>query len=129
MCSDIMIILMMGYTIDNLTYKVEELVEGERIRVSIYVDQTVEVGSLYFERAKKSFNRKPVGMNGWVCVDAKVEGLYLYGGDNFTPKDIVNKSQQLIGEYMVHRLISTAGISLSVSKDISDNSCNQPTQE
>lgn len=97
-----MIILMTGYTIDNLTYKVEELVEGERIRVSIYVEQTVEVGSLYFERAKRSFNRKPVGMNGWVCVDAKVGGLYDYGGDNFTPKDIVNKAQQLIGEHITN---------------------------
>jgi hypothetical protein len=35
-------------------------------------------------------------MNAWACVDAKVEGLYIYGGDNITPKDIVGKCQVII---------------------------------
>ena len=37
---------------------------------------TEMLGILYFEKAKKSFNRKPVGMDQWLCIDAKVEGLY-----------------------------------------------------
>jgi hypothetical protein len=37
-------------------------------------------------------------MNAWGCVDAKVEGLYVYGGDEITPKDIVAKCQSLIRE-------------------------------
>jgi len=35
-------------------------------------------------------------MDGWACVDAKVEGLYIAGGDNITPKDIVAHCQGLL---------------------------------
>ena len=86
---------MTNYTVDTLTYQVDQIEEG-RIRIVVSLNEEVELGSLYFERAKKTFNRKPIGMNAWACVDAKVEGLYVYGGDNITPKDIVNKCQQLI---------------------------------
>ena len=86
---------MTNYTVDDLTYQVDQIEEG-RIRIIVSLNEEVELGSLYFERAKKTFNRKPIGMNAWACVDAKVEGLYVYGGDNITPKDIVNKCQQLI---------------------------------
>jgi hypothetical protein len=40
-------------------------------------------------------------MDAWGCVDAKIERLYEYGGDNITPKDIVGKCQQLIREYII----------------------------
>ncbi len=86
---------MTNHTVDTLTYQVDQIEEG-RIRIVVSLNEEVELGSLYFERAKKTFNRKPIGMNAWACVDAKVEGLYVYGGDNITPKDIVNKCQQLI---------------------------------
>lgn len=95
----------MDISVDNLEYRMDVIEEG-RIRITVHLNEGddksssvgVELGSLYFERAKKSFNRKPVGMNMWACVDAKVEGLYVYGGDNITPKDIVNKCQQIIRE-------------------------------
>ena len=86
---------MTGYTVDTLTYQMDPIEDG-RIRIVVSLNGELELGALYFERAKKSFQRKPVGMNAWACVDAKVEGLYVYGGDNITPKDIVNKCQQLI---------------------------------
>jgi len=73
-------------------------IEEGRIRIVVLLNEEVELGTLYFERAKKSFNRKPIGMNAWGCVDAKVEGLYVYGGDEITPKDIVAKCQSLIRE-------------------------------
>jgi hypothetical protein len=73
-------------------------IEEGRIRIVVLINEEVELGVLYFERAKKSFNRKPIGMNAWGCVDAKVEGLYVYGGDEITPKDIVAKCQSLIRE-------------------------------
>jgi hypothetical protein len=73
-------------------------IEEGRIRIVVLLNEEVELGVLYFERAKKSFNRKPIGMNAWGCVDAKVEGLYVYGGDEITPKDIVAKCQSLIRE-------------------------------
>lgn len=92
------------YTIDTLTYKMDLMddlkVAGKpdtvRIRIVVSLNEETELGVLYFEKAKKTFNRKPVSMNAWACVDAKVEGLYVHGGDNITPKDIVNKCQQLI---------------------------------
>jgi hypothetical protein len=73
-----------------------DLIEEGRIRVTVHLNEEVELGALYFERAKKTFQRKPVSMNAWACVDAKVEGLYVHGGEEITPKDIVNKCQQLI---------------------------------
>jgi hypothetical protein len=96
---------MTNYTVDTLTYQMDQIEEG-RIRIVVLLnggaglptDMEVELGVLYFERAKKSFNRKPIGMNAWGCVDAKVEGLYVYGGDEITPKDIVAKCQSLIRE-------------------------------
>jgi len=88
---------MTKYTVDTLTYQMDQIEEG-RIRIVVLLNEEVELGTLYFERAKKSFNRKPIGMNAWGCVDAKVEGLYVYGGDEITPKDIVAKCQSLIRE-------------------------------
>ena len=88
---------MTNYTVDTLTYQMDQIEEG-RIRIVVLLNEEVELGTLYFERAKKSFNRKPIGMNAWGCVDAKVEGLYVYGGDEITPKDIVAKCQSLIRE-------------------------------
>ena len=78
----------------NLTYSLTEIEDG-RIRITISNDDK-EVGTLYFEKAKKTFQRKPIGMNGWACVDAKIEGLYDMVGETITPKDIVKKCQDLI---------------------------------
>ena len=80
----------------NLTYSLTEIEDG-RIRITISNDDK-EVGTLYFEKAKKTFQRKPIGMNGWACVDAKIEGLYDMVGETITPKDIVKKCQDLIRE-------------------------------
>ena len=93
---------MTNYTVDDLTYQVDQIEEG-RIIIVVSLNEETELGSLYFERAKKTFNRKPIGMNAWACVDAKVEGLYVYGGDNITPKDIVNKCQQIISSWLTSR--------------------------
>jgi len=91
--------MIMDITIDNLVYELSPMDEGV-IRVVISDDGGMELGSLYFERAKKTFQRKPIGMDAWGCVDAKIEGLYEYGGDNITPKDIMGKCQELIKEYV-----------------------------
>lgn len=85
----------MDITVDTLSYDLNEIEEG-RIRIVVSLNDNLELGTLYFEKAKKMFQRKPIGMNAWACVDAKVEGLYIYGGDNITPKDIVAKCQSLI---------------------------------
>ena len=85
----------MEITVDTLSYKMDVIEDG-RIRMVISLNEEVELGTLYFEKAKKSFQRKPVGMNGWACVEAKIEGLYVHGGEHITPKDMVRKCQDLI---------------------------------
>jgi hypothetical protein len=81
-------------TIEDLTYDLFQL-DDERVRIVISLYEK-ELGTLYFERAKRSFVRKPVSMDGWACVDAKVEGLYVVGGANITPKDIIAHCQGLL---------------------------------
>ena len=78
---------------DKLTYNLMEI-EPDRLRVIITKDD-IEVGSLYYEKAKRSFNRKPIGMNAWGCVDAKIEGLY-EADENITPNEVMNKCQEVI---------------------------------
>jgi hypothetical protein len=78
-----------------LTYNLTEM-EPDRLRITIIQDNT-ELGSLYYERAKKTFQRKPIGMNAWGCVDAKIEGLYEANTD-ITPTEVMNKCQELIRE-------------------------------
>ena len=93
------ILIHMKYTVDTLSYDLNEIEEG-RIRIVVKLNEEVELGTLYFEKAKKMFQRKPIGMNAWACIDAKIEGLYVVGGDNITPKDIVAKCQSLISSYL-----------------------------
>jgi hypothetical protein len=69
-------------------------IEDGRIRI-IIVQEDKELGTLYFERAKKTFQRKPITMNGWACVDAKINELYDMGGE-ITPKEIVAHCQEMI---------------------------------
>jgi hypothetical protein len=95
----------MNITVDTLSYQMTVIEDG-RIRLDVSLNDEinfpngggVQLGSLYFERAKVGFARKPVSMNGWACVDAKIEGLYVHGGEHITPKDIVKKCQDLIRE-------------------------------
>jgi hypothetical protein len=70
--------------------------EGDRLRIVITLrDQ--ELGSLYYEKAKRTFQRKPISMGSWACVDAKIEGLY-EAGLEITPTEVMNKCQSLIRE-------------------------------
>ena len=87
----------MEITVDTLSYKMDVIEEG-RIRMVVSLIDRVELGTLYFEKAKRTFQRKPIGMNAWACIDAKIEGLYVHGGEHITPKDMVRKCQDLIRE-------------------------------
>ena len=79
---------------DKLSFNISPL-SDERVCIEISVSG-VSLGLIYYERAKKSFNKKPVSMDRWVCVDANIEGLYVYGGENITPKDIMEHCQLLL---------------------------------
>lgn len=87
----------MEITVDTLSYTMDQMEVG-RIRMVVSLNGDVELGTLYFEKAKRTFQRKPIGMNSWACVDAKIEGLYQIGGETITPKDVVKKCQDLIRE-------------------------------
>lgn len=82
------------FYMDKLTYDINRLTEN-RICVEVGISG-ITLGLLYFERPKNMWVNKPILPTKWACVDAKVEGLYEYGGENITPKDIVSKCQELI---------------------------------
>lgn len=77
----------------DLIFNMEKV--DDRIVITITDKEGNHKGILYFERVKAGFNRKPISMNSWACVDAKTEGLYEMGGE-FTSLDILNKCQELI---------------------------------
>ena len=78
----------------EFVYKMDVIEEGI-IRFIISFNEE-EMGSLYFEKAKKTFHRKPVSMDAWVCVDSKIERLYEVSNYDITPKEIVERCQQII---------------------------------
>ena len=80
----------------DLVIPTVDMIETDRARIVLEV-RDVELGVLYFEKAKRGWTNKPL-TNGWTCVDAKVEGLYIYGGDSVTPKEIVAYCQELINK-------------------------------
>jgi hypothetical protein len=79
---------------EDFVYKMDVIEEG-RIRFIVSLNE-VEMGSLYFEKAKKGFTNKPVSMDAWVCVDAKIEKLYEVSEYDITPKQIVEVCQKMI---------------------------------
>ena len=87
-CSDDILINMTDFI-----YKMDKM--EDRIRFIISFNEQ-EVGSLYFEKAKRGFNKKPIGMDAWVCVDAKIERLYEVSDYEITPKEIVEVCQKMI---------------------------------
>ena len=82
---------------ENIVYEVIKI--DDRLSVEVYLKMGESVkellGILYYEKAKKSFQRKPVGMDAWVCVDAKVEGLYTKD-EKITPKQIIARAYEEI---------------------------------
>ena len=106
--------MFLNYTLgdmDKLSYDIT-LITPDRISVEVLFNigkLTESLGILYFEKAKKGWNTKPIRQNGWACVEAKVEGLYVYGGESATPKDLVAWCQQLISAYSEISAISLTG--------------------
>ena len=79
---------------EDLIFNIDYVDEGV-IRVVISDHNLIQKGVLYFEKVKAGFVRKPISMNSWACVDAKIEGLYDMGGD-YSSLDILNKCQELL---------------------------------
>lgn len=85
-------------TMEDLIFNIDYVDEGV-IRVVISDNNVNQKGVLYFEKVKVGFNRKPISMNSWACVDAKIEGLYDMGGD-YSSLDILNKCQMLLSSFV-----------------------------
>ena len=83
---------------EDLIFNID-YIDEKVIRVVISDNNVNQKGVLYFEKVKAGFNRKPISMNSWACVDAKVEGLYDMGGD-YSSLDILNKCQELISSFV-----------------------------
>ena len=81
----------------EFVYKMD-MMDDDIIRFIISLND-VETGSLYFEKAKRTFQRKPVSMGSWVCVDAKIEKLYEVSDYEITPKQIMEVCQGMINNY------------------------------
>ena len=81
----------------DFIYKMDRM-DDDIIRFIISLND-VETGSLYFEKAKRTFQRKPVSMGSWVCVDAKIEKLYEVSDYEITPKQIMEVCQGMINNY------------------------------
>ena len=77
----------------DLVYTMDKVDDRLRFIIS-FNDQ--EVGSLYFEKAKRGFTNKPISMDAWLCVDAKIERLYEVVDYEITPKQIVEVCQNMI---------------------------------
>ncbi len=77
----------------DLLYTMDKVDDRLRFIIS-FKDQ--EVGSLYFEKAKRGFTNKPISMDAWLCVDAKIEKLYEVVDYEITPKQIVEVCQSMI---------------------------------
>lgn len=81
---------------ERIRLEIEEMENG-RVRIIIYVDDE-EAGVMYYELAKKTFHAKPITMNKWTCVDAKITKLYDMVGD-ISPKDIMDLCQEELNNY------------------------------
>jgi len=83
---------------EDLIFNIEWVDKGV-IRITISDHNLIQKGVLYFEKVKVGFNRKPLSMNSWTCIDSKIEGLYDVS-DDFSSLDILNKCQEIIRDYI-----------------------------
>jgi hypothetical protein len=79
---------------DRLRFNVDKM-DDNKIRITITDKEDNQKGLLYFEKVKVGFIKKPISMNSWACIDAKIEGLYEMGGD-YSSLDILNRCQDII---------------------------------
>ena len=86
---------------DNIRFNLETL-DPNRVMVEVTLFNEMVLGILYFENPKQTWNKKPLLSKKWRCVDAKVEGLYVHGGEHITPKDIIRACQDLVEEHLAN---------------------------
>jgi hypothetical protein len=86
---------------ENIRFNLETL-DPNRVMVEVTLLNEMVLGILYFENPKQTWQKKPLLSKKWRCVDAKVEGLYIHGGEDITPKDIIRACQDLVEEHLAN---------------------------
>ena len=79
---------------DILTPTLEKTGDG-MARVIFYMGDE-EMVCLYYEKAKKGWNNKPIMPQAWRCVDSKVSDATIYIQGVIEPKELVGWGQDLI---------------------------------
>lgn len=80
---------------DKLECKITDLSE-DRVSVEITLLGDITLAILYYENPKSGWSNKPIMPDRWRCVDAKVEGLYVHGGESLTPRDLMEWAQEMV---------------------------------
>ena len=83
---------------EKLSCKITDLSE-DKVSVEITLLNEVSLGVLYYENPKQGWTNKPLMPQRWRCVDAKVEGLYVHGGESLTPRDLMEWAQDRVLEH------------------------------
>lgn len=71
----------------------------DKVSVEITILNEVSLGILYYENPKLGWSKKPIMPTRWRCVDAKLEGLYVWGGESLTPRDLMEWAQERVLEH------------------------------
>ena len=87
----------------NLNEKLKAVITPiteDKVSVEIMLLNEASIGVLYYERPKKGWTNKPIMPSRWRCVDAKVEGVKIYGEGEITPLDLMGWAQERVYEFM-----------------------------
>jgi hypothetical protein len=80
------------------------VITEDRVAVEITLLNEVSLGVLYFERPKLGWVNKPIMPTKWRCTDAKVEGVYQWGGDKITPTELIAWAQELVEKELPQKI-------------------------
>lgn len=80
------------------------VITEDRVAVEITLLNEVSLGVLYFERPKQGWVNKPIMPTKWRCTDAKVEGVYQWGGEKITPTELIKWAQELVEEKLEEKI-------------------------
>ena len=80
---------------EQLRCKITDL-SVDKVSVEITLLNEVSLGVLYYENPKQGWSNKPIMPTRWRCVDAKIEGVYVYGGESLTPRDLMEWAQDRV---------------------------------
>ena len=80
------------------------VITEDRVAVEITLLNEVSLGVLYFERPKQGWVNKPIMPTKWRCTDAKVEGVYQWGGEKITPTELIKWAQELVEENLKNKI-------------------------